>query len=356
MVGSRCVLAVSFAALLFTSTGCAAPHWVRLANGQMDLVARARPIVNVLRETKGTDDPRMVKIRGRLNEVLRARDFAEELGLDVGSTYRDYVDVGAAPVYVLAAAPPDRLELRRWNYPLVGSFPYRGFFDLEAARRLARRLEGEGLEVSVRPAAAYSTLGWFPDPVFSSMLRGTRGETVEVLFHELTHRTVFFKHDLRFNENLATFVGEEAARRYLAAHYGAEAPELAEYEAILRDQLRFREVVGELRTALERAFEAPERSDRLAARERLFAAVSAQLAATPFETERYRGWAGAEWSIPLLMHLDLYVGANDVLADALARCDGDLPRFIEWAGSLSSSKDGVSQLRDGDPPPPSPER
>lgn len=143
------------------------------------------------------------------------RAFAAHEGLDVGGSYEEVADVASAsPFHVVTAAHADRLEPYTWWYPLVGAIPYRGYFDRESAERFAARLRAEGLDTMIVEASAYSTLGWFDDPLPSSVLdRGELAVVVTVL-HELVHRTFFAKGQVAFNETLATAAAWRLAERY----------------------------------------------------------------------------------------------------------------------------------------------
>ncbi len=319
--------------------GCTLPYLVRQAAGQVDLLARARPIAEVLRNPALEPETR----RG-LEEVVKVLEYAARNGFRVGAAYRSYVELGnRPPVYVLSAAPPDSLSSHIWWFPIIGSAPYKGFFDLDSARREQRLLELAGLETRIAPAAAYSSLGWFRDPVFSSILGRGRGAMVETLMHELTHRTWFYPSDLRFNENLASFVGEMAAIQYLES--AGDAADLSDYRAGLADQRIFREVVRELRDRLGVAFRSPNRAERLAARDRLFAAANDRLRRSPFQSASFRARGEIQWSIPLLLSFDLYDGESQLFERALALSGGDLGRFLASLEDLPPGRDGVARLR-----------
>jgi predicted aminopeptidase len=142
-------------------------------------------------------------------------------------------------VWAVTASPQLKLESKLWSFPIVGSFPYLGWFQKEAAESYARKIEaealaqGEPLDIDVRGAAAYSTLGWFPDPLLSSMIREgdeALGEWVEVLCHESFHATVYVNGQGAWNESLAQFVGEGIAEVYLRENYGESSREFQSYQ------------------------------------------------------------------------------------------------------------------------------
>jgi predicted aminopeptidase len=152
------------------------------------------------------------ELRRRLELVLQVREFAEELGLDVGGSFTTFADVdGEAVLWVVSAAHRDRLEAYRWWYPIVGHVPYQGHFERADADAAAAALAASGLDVDVRPASAFSTLGWFADPLLSTTAATTPVVLAETVIHELFHGTIYVPSAIEFNESAATFVGHRGA-------------------------------------------------------------------------------------------------------------------------------------------------
>lgn len=139
--------------------------------------------------------------------------------------YTTYFDTRGRPVsWAVTASRKDRFAPYTWWFPIIGTVPYKGHFDKEDALDEARDLEAEGFDVSVGPVGAYSTLGWFSDPIFSSMLEDTEDEIVELILHELTHSTLYVNGQGDFNESLASFVGREGALEFIARKWGVDSP------------------------------------------------------------------------------------------------------------------------------------
>jgi predicted aminopeptidase len=156
------------------------------------------------------------KIRSKLQLVGEILRFAKSNGLNAEDSYRHYVDTQNGPVsYLVQASHKDRFDNVTWWFPFVGRVPYLGFFHREDREEVAMELDQEGYDVAKPSAQAFSSLGWFSDPVYTGMLRGGEGDLAELFLHELVHRTVWISGNARLNESLAEFVGRRLALRYL---------------------------------------------------------------------------------------------------------------------------------------------
>jgi len=193
------------AALLAVSGLACSPVYVVKAGLAEWRILRARePIGDVVRDPNL--DPR---VRDKLAWVIEARTFAREaLGLEFGDVYSTYVELESDTLaHILSAAPIGRLEAKTWWFPIVGRVPYRGYFDLEDALAAERDLVEDGYDTFLRPTAAFSTLGWFSDPVLSTFLAADEVDLVDTVIHELTHVHLFLPGAARFNESFAQFIG-----------------------------------------------------------------------------------------------------------------------------------------------------
>jgi predicted aminopeptidase len=205
------------ATLVLGVGGCSPLYVIRAGIAEARILAGRRPIPEVVR-----DSAIDARTRGKLVLAMEAREWARDsLRLDVGDSYTSFTQLDSDTLaLVLSAAYRDRLEARTWWFPIVGDVPYRGFFSEEVALREQRELEAEGYDTYLRPTSAFSTLGWFADPLVSSLLREDEVDLVETIIHELAHNHLFVPGRVRFNESFATFVGRAGAIDFFCRRRG----------------------------------------------------------------------------------------------------------------------------------------
>jgi predicted aminopeptidase len=241
---------IFFCSITLLITGCSSVGYYRQAiSGQYEILAKREPIPEIIARA----DTRPA-LRDKLQLVLDIRAFAErELHLKTDGHYAKYADLGRRyVVWNVYASPEFSLEQKKWWYPVVGSLKYRGFFSEKDARECGARLAKEGYDVCVGGVDAYSTLGFFKDPVLNTFIHNAPPDLAETLFHELAHQRVFAKGDTDFNEAFATAVGEEGARRWLAVRGDEKAR--ADYELELRRKDQFVALVMNACEELKRVY------------------------------------------------------------------------------------------------------
>jgi|SRR5208282_2537617 len=221
-------------------------YYGQAIKGQYQIVAHEQKIEKLVADPQ---TPAPLKARLQLVQSLRAF-AAKDLQLPVDGHYEKYADVHRPfVVWNVEAAPEFSLEPKTWWYPFVGSLDYRGYFAERGAQKYAASLLEKGYEVSVGGVTAYSTLGWFKDPVLNTFIFDPEPDLAETIFHELGHQRVFASGDTDFNEAFATTVGQEGARRWLRAK-GDQAA-LEKYLAELRRTAQFAHLIMDTRERLE---------------------------------------------------------------------------------------------------------
>jgi predicted aminopeptidase len=226
--------------------GCSPVYVTKAAAGHAGLLWRSRGIESSLRDPKVP-----AELKDKLKLVLEVRAFAfERMGLKKTRDYSTYSPVHGAVTYVVSACPRTSLEAYQWWFPFVGKVPYKGYFHKADAVSEMKRFEGRGFDARVGGVAAYKTPLWFTDPLPSSVLDYPPGDLAELLIHELTHGTVWFKDHVDFDEAVATFVGEEGAADFLAQRFGPDSPQLKEYREGLAKQAEFTCVMEDLHKKL----------------------------------------------------------------------------------------------------------
>jgi predicted aminopeptidase len=303
--------------LALLAGGCFTTRYVaQAAYGQLELMGAARPVADVLA------DPRTSERTAALLEESRSiLGFARAAGLDDHGNYRRYVELDRAQVvWFVTASRPLAFEAKVWRFPIAGSFPYLGWFVEDEARRFVARLRTQGWDVSMRPVRAYSTGGWFPDPIVSTMLTpgdDAIGELAAVLLHELVHANVLVKDQSVFNESVASFIGDALAGDYLARRFGPGGPQVRAYQADLAVQRARGERMARAYAELDALYRSGASDDeKRAGKERITGALKDELglARRPNNAD--------------LQRFRTYNTGQQAFAELFAACGRSWPRFV----------------------------
>lgn len=205
---------------------------IRQGYGQLKIIWQAQPIEKVLHDSSTNDT-----LKQKLRLIQDIKQFAEkELGLKSTQNYTTFYDQKGKPLlWVVTACLPYELVPYEWEFGLLGKFSYKGHFNRKYAEKDSTELAQQGYDVDISQVKAWSTLGYFNDPILSSMLLLSKGELAELIIHELTHSTIYLKDSVDFNENLASFVGKKGAIEFLKKKFGENSPELVSYRNQLYD-------------------------------------------------------------------------------------------------------------------------
>lgn len=323
-------------------SGCSAVefYWQGLT-GQVDLLARAKPIAEVI-ET--TPDP-VLKLRLARAQAIRA--FASrDLALPDNRSYTNYADLGRPfVVWNVFAAPELSLTPRQWCFPVAGCVAYRGYFAEDDARAEAARIARTGDDVHLGGVPAYSTLGYFDDAVLSTFVRYREAELARLIFHELAHQVVYVKDDTAFNESFAVAVEEEGVARWLAAEATRRTPvEIAELAADIergnRNRAEFRAMIAAARDRLAAVYAGPGSDDeKRADKAAVFADMRAEnerRKALSDGTSSFDRWFAAGPNNAGIAAAGLYANQVPRFKALLDQDKGDLPRFFERVKALAT--------------------
>lgn len=254
--------------LVLLGPGCGIGYVLHAGAGQFHMLHHSLPIDEALSgDSLNSNEKKHLRLVGEI------KDFGEkQLGLKKTQNYQTvFLESGESPIYTISACPKDRLNYITWWFPIVGRMPYLGFFDLESAKKKRGRLLRKDLDVMIGRAEAYSTLGWFKDPVTLNMLEGSTNDLVETILHEMTHTTLYIKGQGEFNEGLANLIGKIGAIAFLQNTYGHSHPLAVEAEMILEDERIFATFIDSLLLKLEALYGSSiTYSEKLAQREVVF--------------------------------------------------------------------------------------
>lgn len=202
-------------------------------NGQLKIILGSVPVEEVL-QNPDTDNA----YKKKLKLISEIRRFAtDSLGLTDTDNYTTFYDQHQKPLmWVVTGCRPYSLEAKKWHFPVIGEVSYKGFFKEELAKEEAAKIRKEGFVSDIYSPSAWSTLGYFKDPILSGMLKRSPGRLAELIIHESTHATCYIESSVDFNENFATFTGEQGAAIFLKSKYGSDSEELRNYLNFLHDE------------------------------------------------------------------------------------------------------------------------
>jgi predicted aminopeptidase len=328
------MLALIALSLAASCVACSPIYVVKAGIAEARILRARQPITRVLADS--TVD---AELRGKLVFVLEARRFAaDELGIDVGESYTMYTELDRDTLaLVLSAAPKDRLAPKTWWFPIVGHMPYKGFFSEDNALDEQADLEREGFDTYLRPTAAFSTLGWFNDPILSTALDTDDVEVVATVLHELSHQHLFVPGQVGFNESFATFVGRAGAVRFFCTRDGGgpDTVKCLRAQARWRDYQRFSAWLDPFVAELEALYGDTSTSseEKVLGRESVFARAlerfDTELAPT-FESIGFGGFRETPLNNATLLGRILYYHRLADFQGLLDAHGGDLPTTLDY--------------------------
>jgi predicted aminopeptidase len=324
-------------------------YLVNLGIGEVDILTHSVPLDEAL------NDPNLsAEYHEKLLWVKQARGYAQDtLGLNVGDSYLYFYNTGDKPaVYNLSAAWRDALEANTWNFPLAGEFQYLGFFDQQAAVDYGLQLQDQGYDVVIYGAIAYSTGGFFHDPIYSSLLQLDKPLLADTVIHELTHNTVYRASESEFNESVANFCGKVGAREFIKSVAGADSDlyrqdvEQAEDRDLVNQFLA--EIYDELAAFYARTDLSSE--EKIKQREPIFEAArlrfQTQVLGLFHDPERFKAWGNVPTNNAWILLNRRYNKGMDLFQKVYEQFGSDLRQTIPVLQQAAQQEDPWQFLQD----------
>jgi predicted aminopeptidase len=306
----------------------------------LNYLGRAVPLESLVGPDGDNETEEMAETRRFVERVQDIRHFAsDELGLTMSRNFTRYVQLDRDYLAsVVSASAADSFTPHLWRFPIVGAVPYKGFFNVNDAIRERARLERRGLDVWIRQVDAFSTLGWFSDPLFSYMRNYPVDRLADLIIHESLHATVFLRNQVPFNEELAEFVGSEGARLYMESRFGIDSDEYRDMITREEDHLSFLAFIRELISELEMLYASgASREKTLYEKERIITEAQQRFVAeyeNRFIGDNYRGFSTMSINNAFLELYRLYYADDHFMANLFQKSGKSLPEFITAAKSM----------------------
>jgi predicted aminopeptidase len=327
--GKLALLAVFASLGALTLSACSPFYVLRAAYEEGKILWRREPITLFLEKADVNQDT-----QEKLKLVLAVREYARDvLKMNVGGSYASYSYVDRPDLtFILTAAPKTELKPYTWWFLIVGRVPYKGYFSKADAEAAAADLQSEGYDTNIRPSAAFSTLGWFDDPLLSHLLRYDKVMLAEIVFHELFHNTLYVKGAGAFNESVANFVGGRAAIDFFRDRFGANSAEHQKAIQTWQEELEFSDFIEKLGESLSELYgqEIPL-EEKLRLREAIFDRGKKEwgerIAGRP--AHRFRGFAKQPLNNAVMIHYLLYLKNLKLFEELYESRGRNLARVID---------------------------
>jgi predicted aminopeptidase len=330
------LIIVAIPVLMSQLTACASPaYYWQAASGHLALMHARQPVDEAIERSEAGDE---VVAKLRLSREIKA--FAvNDLGLPANDSYEEFVRTDRdAVVWNVIAAPEFSLHPKTWCFPVAGCVPYRGYFEQEKAERFAAKLEQRQLDVTVSPATAYSTLGWFDDPLLDTMWRYSDAQFAAYLFHEIAHQALYIKDDAAFNESYASFVEDIGVERWLRQRGEDEA--LERWLDLSEARAGFNALLQTVREDLQAIYTSGATPEDMRARKQ----QTLDHMQSQYQDIREQDWQGRDYfgrwfdtppNNARFALLDTYEGGTCAFAALYREAGGDMTRFHALAKDQS---------------------
>ena len=320
LVGMVLVLATTVGAC----TSCAPGYVARAGFEEAKILWRRQEIAELVASNETEES-----LKRKLALVLEARDFAERIGLKPEKSFTKYSKVDRDDLlWVLSATQKTSFDPYTWWFPIVGTIPYKGFFDKDDAVAAGKKLEKKGLDIYIRSSPAFSTLGWFNDPLLSTTIKFDDISIVDTVIHEILHNTIWVKNNVPFNESLANFVGARGVEAFFAQKYDANHVLVQQSQARWKEELEYARFLSETVDELKTLYAGIERSEIVEKRKELLARRKAAWDAAHQESGRYRGIIEGMNNAVIMAH-QVYLTEPWLFEELYSLSEEKLPIFLE---------------------------
>lgn len=309
-------------------------YGIRQGYGQINLLWQTQSIAEIL-EDKNTPD----SLRQKFLLVQEIKKFAEDsLGIKKTKNYTTFYDQKGKPIlWVVSACKPFALEPYEWSFGFLGKFSYKGHFNYQRAIQDSLELAKKGYDADIGEVSAWSTLGWFKDPVLSSMFELSEGELADLLIHELTHTTLYVKDDVDFNENLASFIGYKGALMFLEQKYSKNSEPYQTYVSLYKDKSLFRTYILKASKDLQKFYESKNFQDlpdtlKIAKKQEKIQSLMLGLLDIPFEKRNYTSEKLQNWQVNntfFMWYIRYQAQQDDFEQELQNQFKGNLKSYLE---------------------------
>lgn len=323
--------------ILGFSTGCENLRYLsKLGWHQNYITFRSVPVQEVLEDEKMD-----AGVKEKIRFIQEVKRYGEErLGLKRTKSYLKFFETQGPILHVVTACEKDRLQLHTWKFPITGRVSYKSFFTRENAMKEREALEEKGFDTFVQWSGAYSTLGWLKDPIFSSMLEWEEATLANIVLHEMAHATVYFKNNTEFNEQIATFIGNQGSVHFLIEKYGTGSKEVVEAIHDQEDDLLFSKWINQCCQRLSKYYakEIP-RDEKLRGREEIFRSIKEEFkeTKTQFKTDNYKGFDSIDLNNAVLLAYRRYIHRLERFEALYQQMGKDLRRVVEFFRTIQAS-------------------
>jgi len=325
--------------LCFLLTGCGnLLYFSQLGWHQSFITFQSVPVQEALRDEALEDEEKR-----KIHIIQEVKRYGEErLGLRRTGSYTKFFEVKRPVLHIITASEKNRLHLHHWDFPIIGRTTYKSFFTLKGVLKEKESLERKGYDTYLQQAAAYSTLGWLKDPIFSTMLKWDEPTLANIILHEMAHATVYFKGETDLNEQLATFIGNQGAVHFLTEKYGPGSKEVALAIDYQGDDLLFSKWIDQAYKRLSGFYDRPvSREEKVGGREEIFQSIQESFVEIrdQFKTDCYKDFGGKRLNNAVLMAYRRYFHHLEAFQALYEEVGQDLKKVVEFFKEIKTSED-----------------